>query len=506
MKEIDNFINQNFKPRPLNLSFELLLEMVVEAMNEPLSEGQNLQKVRTLIEQLEERIIKFPKIKITERWGAKNNEDRAIFETMMGNISGGTVQEKLKNVAEFLEHKEGLSVAEILSHLMFVEIFSNILEEFNPSTAGFLFEAFLAGIFDGVQIADPEGGSLPIEDVELRQLVQRAFGETDEVVKFSLKVLSPNTDLKGSFKNLVDFYRKGNERVVYLAVTKVGGTGPVGKLQFYQFEINKDNFFDWIGHEHIDARRVLDTIDFTPEKEGTIDGNKLKFGELDIGIKPQAGKITADGWQRRPTSGVARKKEYEAIPEEEQIIFKTNAFSSGDATESGKSGLAISLNGERLPVESYIYPNQTYELTVDSGQKEWIRTGKKTSGHGKLYGDTVTDWDLLMKNPESFKGYATNQQWHVSPRYYREMGDLIGEIDLSKEKLYTVFKAYASNLGESLIGLYNSLADLSININKYFLDSDKGAGMLAIQNANIVKTESENLIQPTEVEKPTIKK
>jgi hypothetical protein len=46
-----------------------------------------------------------------------------------------------------------------------------------------------------------------------------------------------------------------------------------------------------------------------------------------------------------------------------------------------------------------------------------------------------------------------------------------------------------------LVGLYNSLSDLSININKYFLDSDKAAGALAIKNATSVKDESENLIE-----------
>ena len=517
-QDLDHLIENYFAPSKEILNFESLCnlineqidiisqsgkikELIQESLTKHLSPPASTNNPsQILLEETQETIIKFPKIKITEKWGEKHNEDREIFETMMRNVRGDTVREKLRYVAEFLEHKEGLPVAEILSNLMFVEIFSNILEEFNPSTAGFLFEAFLAGLFKGIQIADPEGGSLPIKDVEIVQLVQRAFGETEEIVPYSLKVLSPNTDLKGSFKNLVDHFRvpdesgKAPEQVVYLAVTKTGGTGPVGRLEFYEFEINKENFFDWVGHEHIDSQRILDIIDFTPGKEGTVDNNKLKFGNLDIGIKPEIGKITADGWQRRPTSGVARRKEYEDIPEEEQTIFKTSTLASADARESGPSGLAISLNGYRLSVGSYIYPDQIYQITVDTGQKEWIRTGKKTIGHKKLYGDAVTDWDLLMKNPKSFPGYANNEQWHISPRYYREMGNLIGELDLSKDKLYTVFKAYASNLGESLVDLYNSLANLSININKYFLDSNKSAGQQAIADATTVKGESEKLI------------
>ena len=87
------------------------------------------------------------------------------------------------------------------------------------------------------------------------------------------------------------------------------------------------------------------------------------------------------------------------------------------------------------------------------------------------------------------------QQWKIAPRFYREMGTMIGELDLSKERLKDVFRAYASNLGENLITLYNALSDLSININKYFLASDKSAGLTAIQNAKDIKREADRIIE-----------
>ena len=516
-KDIDILVENFFAPKSAKLNFGALYELIEEQMN--LLEKSGLsKKVHPILkeEQTEakERVIKFPTIKITEKWGEKHNEDRAIFETLMRNLKGDTVESKLANVAEFMEHKAGLSVAEILSHLMFIEIFSNILEEFNPSTAGFLFEAFLAGLFDGVQISDPEGGTLPITDVKL--LVKRAFGEDLEVVPYSLKVLSPNSDLKGSFKNLVDHFRvpdetgKMQEHVTYLAVTKEGGTGPVGRLLFYQFEINKDNFFDWIGHEHITDERVLDVVEFTPEKEGTVEGDKLRFGGLLIGQGYSTGKITKDGWAKQPTPAqsttgtgriTTRRKAYDSLPEEEVTVFFPTSKAIKDPNVSGqtaKFGYGLSYEGERLGPSSPIFSDRTYEITVDTGEKEYVRTGQKTTGHETLYGETVSDWEMLMKNPESFPGYNTKKQWHIAPRYYREMGELVGELDLSEQRLQEVFEAYASNLGESLIALYNALADLSLNINKYFLNSDKDAGMHAIDNATTVKDESENLMQPEE--------
>ena len=73
---------------------------------------------------------------------------------------------------------------------------------------------------------------------------------------------------------------------------------------------------------------------------------------------------------------------------------------------------------------------------------------------------------------------------------------MIGEIDLTREKLKKVFETYASDLGEVLVTLYNQLSLLSININKYFIASDKTAGRMAIENAKEVHKASENIIKP----------
>ena len=69
------------------------------------------------------------------------------------------------------------------------------------------------------------------------------------------------------------------------------------------------------------------------------------------------------------------------------------------------------------------------------------------------------------------------------------------ELDLHPPKLIKLANQYAEDLGESLVGLYNALANLSININKYFIGSDKLAGRTAIKGAHTIKSESENLIK-----------
>ena len=490
---------ENFYSEKETASLGSIISLIEERLNAYMPYFEDKLSKQKLMEELSERIIKFPKIKITERWGEKNNEDREIFETLMNNVKGNSVAAKLESVSQFLNHIDGLSIPEILSNLMFVEIFSNILEEFNPSTAGFLFEAFLAGLFQGVQIADPEGGSLPIEDVEL--FVARGFGEAtevEEVVPYSLKVLSPNTDLKGSFVNLVDFFRKKKENgeplhqgVIYLAVTKLGGTGPVGKLQFFEFQIDRNNFFDWIGHETIERKRVYEEISFVPREQAKVENNRLYLGKTVIGASPIRGKKTDDGFVKAPTSK-SRKSDrlsYDEIPAEEELYFRAPAAVTREpfklSTESGP-----------LETGDMIDMDQEHFIVMYTGEDEFVKTGERAAVHKKLYGDKTYDIgpDIFDDLVDS-KGYKTNQQWKIAPRFYREMGTMIGELDLSKERLKDVFRAYASNLGENLITLYNALSDLSININKYFLASDKSAGLTAIQNAKDIKREADRIIE-----------
>jgi len=507
MLELDKLIEKHFKSSNEKLSFNTLLEMIEEQMDS-LSlifeeESPISSELGKEANPLEDKVIRFPKIKITENWGQKNNEDRGIFLTLMENIGGNTVEEKIQSVAEFTKFKEGLSISEILSHLMFLEIFSNILEEFNPSVAGFLFEAFLSGLLKGVQISDPEGGSLPIQDMEIPAFVQRGFGESDEVVPYSLKVLSPKTELKGSFKNLVDFYLtphkdtgKLPDSVTYLAVIKEGGTNdPSAKLRFIEFSITRKNFFDWIGHELITSERTMEAVSFVPAEIVDSETGALKIGDFVIANASWAwpGKMTDNGFVKAPPSSASKSKKlaYEEIPAQEKIYWGLPAKVTGEPYNLSTGGPGV------------LDPETEYTINLYTGETEFVKTGKRKEDYKKIFGDMVFNHDdpsedLFRRLAKESEGYEKNRQWHISPSFYRNMGKTIGYLDLSAATLRRTAESYASNLGESLIGLYNAMSLLSINVNRYFLASDKIAGMEALKNATTVKQESANLIHDKE--------
>ena len=67
-------------------------------------------------------------------------------------------------------------------------------------------------------------------------------------------------------------------------------------------------------------------------------------------------------------------------------------------------------------------------------------------------------------------GYGPKpKQFVISPSYIRATAKDVGKLDLGREKLFKVAKAYEVDLQDSLIPIYRALQQFSENTNKYFL-------------------------------------
>ena len=204
MDAFDKLVAKHF---PQLGPLEILMEMVEEQLGafvpkEVLKEAQG---------DTEEVVVHLPIIKITEDWGKVSKEgvpteDRKIIEMYTRNIKGDTVKAKIDYLNSIIAgEQKGAKLKEILGTLVVLEILSNILEEFTESAGGFIFEAFLAGLFGGqsVQITEPGATGKPITDVVLSGR------------EYSLKLLGPGTDVKGSFRNMVEHFNT-KDHVIYL--------------------------------------------------------------------------------------------------------------------------------------------------------------------------------------------------------------------------------------------------------------------------------------------------
>tara|TARA_R110000824_G_scaffold71132_3_gene182352 strand:- start:5748 stop:7688 length:1941 start_codon:yes stop_codon:yes gene_type:complete len=195
-----------------------------------------------------------PKFEISEAWGQKDTPARAEFEKYMNNITG-TLSEKLAYIREFVnqsgERAGEYETSEILSNLMFLDLLSTVVNNFSPSGAGFLFEAFMAGLLKGTQAIEKVEGVLQIED----------FLDADDK-PFSLKLLVPGTNVKGSTRNLISFlanHEKGAEGIEYLTVYKFGPEGKTKVLSFYSFTIDHENIYYWLSDTFkVENKKIYD--------------------------------------------------------------------------------------------------------------------------------------------------------------------------------------------------------------------------------------------------------
>lgn len=186
--------------------------------------------------------IKLPKFVVTEDWGKPDSE---AFEHIRPFVlraagKGSTYEEKFAHFQSMFKGKDSkvTSVGRIIATLILLESWAAVLQQFGASSAGFLFESFLAALTFGEQVSDKDEGSLPIEDII-------AFGAGPDGQPASLKLLRPETEIKGSFKNLVTYFIK-RKSIDYIVAYKEGADSAAAAegnvtLRIEKYRLTREN-------------------------------------------------------------------------------------------------------------------------------------------------------------------------------------------------------------------------------------------------------------------------
>ena len=197
---MSNFMKDMFievrERKEVQSQLDLLREMVEEFMDiqlpglEPIAEAERFSMS-----------IPIPKLNPNEAWGDPNSQSRQDIDRIFASITRQpSVQARIDHVNSFVDpvraQRKGTGdrFNAILNMMMIIEALQACLNDYSESSAGFVFEGFMAAVTGGKQIAGRVGGTLPIEDF--------VTGDEEAV---SLKLLSPNTGIHGSFTNLIDF-------------------------------------------------------------------------------------------------------------------------------------------------------------------------------------------------------------------------------------------------------------------------------------------------------------
>ena len=270
MFDIDKLINEAYGDEPL--SFEKLAEMVEDMMilqesfglvveESAISEEEALNiRADTFIQSLDKIVIEMP----TEQTGMLDSRERTNFQNFISeNVAGTSLAQGVQNMQAMVNDPAdpNLTISQILGRIAALRIAKRMITDYTDSSAGFVFEAFLAALYMGRQVTEIPGGTLPIDDVRLGV---SAEGEVGHPV--SLKLLGKNTNVEGSLKNLLTFYQNkqmaalaGKKGIEYIVALK----NKADRIEFLSFDLiplgkGEKNFFFWISPEFFDWTKVAE--------------------------------------------------------------------------------------------------------------------------------------------------------------------------------------------------------------------------------------------------------
>tara|TARA_B100000963_G_scaffold328663_1_gene317420 strand:+ start:2023 stop:3759 length:1737 start_codon:yes stop_codon:yes gene_type:complete len=268
MKELDNLIESTFSAKPQKKSgfnFEDLISIVSEVMgtSAPIINEEAVPKgaVYDASKTYDINLIPMPQFSELE-WGTLNtpkdggtrssSDPRTQLAQYMSNIGGTGLRGKIEALNRFYSGEmapedfssQSDKISKYLSYLVVYKTLTSIFTGFNASSAGFLFEPFLAIMLDaetGQQI--PAAGANTIADFTIEKGSR----------PISLKAYTHGKlNVGGSFRQLVDDLTGANPVMEYIAVTKemegdkANPMSVTGKLHFKSFNFTLENMPDII--------------------------------------------------------------------------------------------------------------------------------------------------------------------------------------------------------------------------------------------------------------------
>lgn len=484
-------------------------------------------------------VLKLPKFKINEKnWGTKlDTEDRAIIEQIGANLEGDDPLSRIDYVNRFLESqseiKGNITVGKVMGTLMFLDIFASIVYEFNASVAGFLFEAMFAGIFEGEQIeAKLGGGEAGTTDVVLYV----GKGKSKKGVEYSFKLLGKGaTTIQGSAADILSGIRKASDaKEVYLIGLKSEDSKNVMTIDFYEFDVTKETWFDWIGAPVKDKVPDIREFEFVFGSE-----ESPEFVKLPVAAKKNVGKMIDGEFVIKPTRVGFRSKSPEEQEQINQAIKDYEDDTSEELFYTNKwSKAKLSFTDEQdNPVEMLIQ-GQKYKGEASLGTKLGF---KKSQNYVELYGPYLKEgafeaevegekytnfddyvasgayvkddrfFDRLALLP-AFQGGKGTRQFIVRQSYLESKGEGVrgpNTVTLDRDKFQQAAARYTNVVGDKIYRVFTDMANLVEDVSGYYLGNTVKEryemGLAAKEEAERLAKSTEENFKEVEVEEETRK-
>ena len=498
--------------------------------------------------------ITLPYIRLSEKeFGRQGTKDRQIMESLMRKIvgKGGSLRDKILRISEFVKAEpgdagvKGTSVSDVMTHIVFLDTFANILLHFGESSAGFTFEGFLAVLLEGEAIPP---GAAGIEDVI-----------DNDKMPISLKLLAEKDgEVKGSYKDLIEhfttpeledidspLYRKGagaEGKMTYLVVLKTGlGKREIqsslqdrqkeGVLKFYQFNFNAENFLEIMKSNTYNANLLLLSNNYQSESEESLLQEQVNRDDV-ASISPSAAQ-----WLDRQDPGLVRRwsnneKVNGSYPKflgfleswDESFLEDLFAGSEGEVAlilpkAGSKNALAVLKKEDGTQFElrpkglvspgGRLKPGDPRLKGVGSIGRQGFMTYRETMTILEdlvKSGDKQGFWNALTQT-QGYLQAGGETQFKIPKKFYegkffeQDGYGYVDQIKIGQGAIYNLAQKYSNILQQQIFDIYENLERLSGDINKYFVEGKKESGMNAVGEAeNLRETISEYAAKEGDIE------
>ncbi len=479
---------------------------------------QSMQDARGM-EQMNERKkggrfsykIDIPALVPNEAWGDPKSQSRQDIERIFASITRQPdIKSRILPIPSFIDPAEAVNKARggrfnaVLNMMQIIESLQACLNDYSESSAGFVFEGFMAAVTGGKQIAGRVGGTLPIEDF--------VTGDDEPV---SLKLLSPDTGIHGSFTNLIDylFIRGGSgvPQIKYLIARKNTEDDNISELAIWDFIIDRNNFIDIMGESN-NEKALLGKMG--PTLAGHIrswnDSPEWKLQMFQI-LQQVPGYTKGRGMFYKNLDAEGNFDEQAALPPDPQKKrdkFDKAARVQGiglNAAEQAESDAATGKGSFEAWLSSH--PEITDEKTIkglkkatDKAYAAAIKEKEAEPVSESFFGEFHEREKRLMAEERLLaeSGKEGGSQWTITRTEMTNMRKLAtvqfyGILNLSADNINKCADIYIEKMEGDVMTLLETTKDFSVNIGKYFSskrrDHASGYAKEAIDDGNtIVRT------------------
>ena len=306
-----------------------------------------------------------------------------------------------------------------------------------------------------------------------------------------MKLLSPDTTIKGSFTNLIDYlFVRGAEKITYLIAFKNVVGEKVEKLLVFDFVISRDNIVDVLLRSN--NMGVLGTEQAAKNLKAAIanwdgsDGEGLR--EIALALNDMPGYTNKGILYNMGRGGEAFDRPEDEVDisqlppeqrEKEQKIKDLKDEAQRIKNELGGYGKAKKIGtGAPKRTTSAERVEATAKINAIEKQLPALGASLNESRFHEVEKNMMAA-ELLLEA----KGDAKSQ-WGITRTAMDDMSDIIntrnyGELDLSQRNINELVKIYSRILGDSLRKLLENTKELTENIGRYYSEKRRGAAMAA---------------------------